>query len=455
MSTTAMDKQSDALSVSELNQRVKDLLESSQGIIRVQGEISNLSRPRSGHIYFTLKDSYAEISCAMFKRYAIAQQDSALLQEGTACCVEGLITLYQQRGQYQILAYRILPQGEGLLKRQYQILRSQLAAKGLFAPEGKSKLASFPRSIGILSSPVAAGLEDLTSTLKSRFPITNITVYPAQVQGGLAASSLIKALKTADNNNHDALVFCRGGGSIEDLWCFNDEQLAYAIHAAITPIVSAVGHETDWTICDEVCDVRAATPTQAALLLVPDAKQLAQMYQTYHHQLNQAMLRTREKKYWQWQALQDQLRHPRETLHEKQLVLGSLLQRIPDQMWRFLCDRQQQLDYYTYRLSKQLILAHLNKPLQKHLFLTSKLTQQANHVLLEKRYKIQNLLQQLQHTNPHKLLQKGYGAVLSSGKRIVGASELSVGQRLTIQMHDGHFEATVTADPVKIRQDTT
>ena len=245
-----------AVTVSELNRRVKRLLE--QGIARlwVQGEISNIARPASGHVYFTLKDSSAQIRAAYFRQRQLAY---------------GRVSLYEPRGDYQLIVEAVEPAGEGALKRQFEVLKKKLAAEGLFDEDRKQALPDLPARIGVVTSPSGAAIRDIVSVLGRRFPSIPVVIYPAAVQGEAAPAELIAALQAAIRRAEcDVLIIGRGGGSLEDLWAFNDEQLARAIADCPIPVVSAVGHEIDFTIVDFVADVRAPTPSGAAEIIVPD-----------------------------------------------------------------------------------------------------------------------------------------------------------------------------------------
>jgi exodeoxyribonuclease VII large subunit len=258
-----------AISVSQLNRRVKTLLE--QGIARlwVEGEISNLARPASGHLYFSLKDDSAQIRAAFFRQ---RQRGPTLaFKNGDRVLAYGRVSIYEARGDYQLIVEQIESAGEGALMREYERLRKKLAAEGLFDEDNKQPLPELPQRVGVITSPSGAALRDVLSVMRRRFPRTAVTVYPAAVQGEAAPGELLAALDAAVRRDEvDVLIIGRGGGSLEDLWAFNDETLARAIADCPIPIVSAVGHEVDFTIADFVADVRAATPSGAAELVVPD-----------------------------------------------------------------------------------------------------------------------------------------------------------------------------------------
>jgi exodeoxyribonuclease VII large subunit len=259
----------DVYTVSRLNREVRSVLERGLGVIWVEGELSNFSQPASGHWYFSLKDRGAQLRCAMFR-----MQNSLVgftPREGAHLLLRGRISVYEARGDYQLIVEHLEEAGVGALNREFERLKTRLAAEGLFAPERKRPLPRFPQRIGVITSPSGAALHDILHILARRFPPAAVLIYPAPVQGAAAVPALIAALATAGARAEcDLLILARGGGSLEDLWAFNDERLARAIAASPLPVVAAVGHEIDFTIADFVADVRAPTPSAAAELVVPE-----------------------------------------------------------------------------------------------------------------------------------------------------------------------------------------
>lgn len=256
-----------------LNRQVRDLLEDTFALIWVEGELSNLARPASGHLYFTLKDATAQVRCAMFK------PKSSYLRfrptDGMRVLVRARVSLYEGRGEYQLLIEHLEEAGEGALQRQFEELKARLSTEGLFAVEHKKPLPLLPRRIGVITSPTGAAIRDVLSVIERRFPLATIEILPVPVQGKEAPPAIVAMLRAAvAARRHDVLLLTRGGGSLEDLWAFNDESVARAIYASTIPVVAAIGHEIDFTIADWVADLRAATPSAAAELLVPDASML-------------------------------------------------------------------------------------------------------------------------------------------------------------------------------------
>ncbi|MBS0365328.1 MAG: exodeoxyribonuclease VII large subunit [Proteobacteria bacterium] len=261
----------DVYSVSRLNREVRVLLERGFGVLWVEGELSNFSQPASGHWYFSLKDREAQLRCTMFrmKNRAVGFTPRA----GMRVLVRGRVGIYEARGDYQLNVEHLEEAGVGALQREFERLKALLAAEGLFAPARKRPLPRFPRRIGVLTSPSGAALRDVLQVLRRRFPPAQVIIYPTPVQGAAAVPGLVAALRSASQRaDCDVLILTRGGGSIEDLWAFNDERVARAIHACAVPLVSGVGHEIDFTIADFVADARAPTPSAAAELVTPDAQ---------------------------------------------------------------------------------------------------------------------------------------------------------------------------------------
>jgi len=261
--------------ISELNQMVQDLLEDAFLPIWVEGEISNFASPSSGHWYFSLKDEKAQVRCALFngrQRYKDSQP-----KNGMQILARAKISLYPTRGEFQLIIDQFEPAGEGALRKAFEKLKNQLATEGLFDPQHKKSLPKFPSTIGVISSDTGAALRDICIVLKHRFPAINIIVYPSLVQGRNASTQIVRQIKTANQRKEcDVLILARGGGSLEDLWPFNEENVARAIFKSELPLISAIGHETDFTIADFVADIRAATPTMAAQLASPDGSEYPQ-----------------------------------------------------------------------------------------------------------------------------------------------------------------------------------
>lgn len=269
MDPESQNRDTRAISVSELNRRAKALLEDGIARVWVEGEVSNLSRPASGHVYFSLKDASAQVSCAWFRQRQRGPTNN--LKNGDQVLVFGKVSIYEARGNYQMIIEQLEPAGEGELRRMFEALKKKLASEGLFDEGCKQPIPTLPGRIGVVTSPSGAAIRDIITVLKRRFPATPVIIYPAAVQGVAAKAQIVDAIGHAVRRREcDVLIVGRGGGSLEDLWPFNEEEVAHAIFECPIPVVSAIGHEIDFTIADFVADVRAPTPSGAAELVVPD-----------------------------------------------------------------------------------------------------------------------------------------------------------------------------------------
>jgi exodeoxyribonuclease VII large subunit len=316
-------------SVSGLNQEVRTLLESGIGHIWVQGELSNLSRPSSGHWYFSLKDSHAQLRCAMFRTRNILARLTP--REGQEVIARGRVSLYEARGEYQLLVDHLEDAGVGALQRSFDELKARLTAEGLFAAERKRALPAAPCVVGVITSPTGAAIRDILHILERRFPGAAVLLHPVPVQGAAAAPAIVQALETAAARAEcDVLILARGGGSLEDLWAFNDERVARAIARSPIPIVTGIGHEIDFTIADFVADVRAPTPSGAAELVVPDRHSWLQRLAQFDRRFGSAMRRTLTAEQGRLRALEHRLQqaHPGARLRQHSQRLDELDSRL-------------------------------------------------------------------------------------------------------------------------------
>ncbi|WP_288434320.1 exodeoxyribonuclease VII large subunit [uncultured Pseudomonas sp.] len=333
----------EVLSVSQLNSRARVLLEDVFAQVWVEGEISNLAKPASGHLYFTLKDGQAQVRCALFRQHASRVRQA--LRDGLAVKVRGKVSLFEGRGDYQLILDSVEPAGDGALRLAFEALKERLAAEGLFAAERKRPLPAHPQRIGIVSSPTGAVIRDIVSVFKRRAPQVELTLIPTAVQGREATAQIVRALQLADRQGFDALILARGGGSLEDLWCFNEEPVARALAACQTPVVSAVGHETDVSIADFVADVRAPTPSAAAELLAPHSADLRQRLDDLDLRLRRAYVIAQNRRRDRLAHLDTRLagQHPGRQLALLRQRLEQLAERLPRVMQRQLKERQQRL----------------------------------------------------------------------------------------------------------------
>ena len=390
-----------AITVSQLNRQAKTLLEQGLARLWVEGEISNIARPASGHVYFTLKDKSAQIRAAFFRQRQRGPTIS--FKDGDQVLVYGRVSLYEARGDYQLIVEQIEPAGEGALKRQFEVLKKKLAAEGLFDEDRKQELPELPTRIGVITSPTGAAIRDIVSILGRRFPSIPIVIYPSAVQGDAAPQELITALATAIRRDEcDVLILARGGGSLEDLWAFNDEQLARAIAESPIPIVSAVGHEVDFTIADFVADLRAPTPSGSAELVVPDRE--------------------------------DWLR-----------VVKSLAMRISRLGRRTVEDLAQALDWLSRRLVQTSPTAMLERSRTRLAGLNQRLITAVRGAVAGVSHRLELAMRGLHSVSPLATLERGYAIVeeATSGKVLLSPSDVSPGDDIRARLAHGELIATV------------
>ncbi|BAU72770.1 exodeoxyribonuclease VII large subunit [Metapseudomonas furukawaii] len=432
----------EVLTVSQLNQRARHLLEDVFPQVWVEGEISNLARPASGHLYFTLKDSQAQVRCALFRQNALKVRQA--LRDGLAVRVRGKVSLFEGRGDYQLIADAVEPAGDGALRLAFEALKEKLAAEGLFAAERKRPLPAHPRHIGIVSSPTGAVIRDIISVFRRRAPQIRLTLIPTAVQGREATAQIVRALATADARGFDALILARGGGSLEDLWCFNEEAVARAVAACRTPIVSAVGHETDVSIADFVADVRAPTPSAAAELLAPDAGDLQRRLDSLQRRLVLRMREQLSRERLRLDGMARRLRHPGERLRQQAQRLDDLDMRLRRAFERQRQIRQERLARLDTRLAAQhpgRTLALLRQKLDS---LADRLPRATREVLKDHRQRLETLAQTLNVVSPLATLGRGYSILLDErGNAIRSAEQTRTGQRLTARLAEGELEVRV------------
>ena len=429
------------LSVAELNRQVRDCLERRFPLLQVRGEISNLTYAASGHVYFSLKDEAAQVRCVMWR--SRAQTLGRRLSNGQQVDIRALVSFYEPRGEFQLNVESLRQAGQGDLYEQFLRLKARLEAEGLFEASRKRPLPGFPRRLAIVTSPQAAALRDVLTTLARRSPHVAVRLYPAPVQGEGASMQLAAALAKADGEGHDVILLCRGGGSIEDLWAFNEEPLARQIAACRTPVVSGVGHETDFTMADFVADVRAATPTAAAELACPDRAMLLRRVEEWQGRLAR---RTRQHLFQlaqNFDQLSLQLRHPAQHLAARRDEVKRLETRLD-----LGCQRQQQERQYRLSLLEQ------------------RLRQQRPEAVVRQnrvdqlRYRLKNLLERellavkgqlnaleagLVQLNPHAVLTRGYAYALDdSGRAVRDARDLQQGQGLRLHFARGEARVEVS-----------
>lgn len=433
---------SNAISVSELNAIAKNLLEQHFYGVWVSGEISNLTRASSGHYYFSLKDQGAQVRCALFK-FAAARLNMPL-KEGDHIEVYGKISIYEARGEFQITVNDIRQVGLGQLFERYEKRKQQLQNEGLFAPERKKTLPENPRKIGIITSLAAAALRDVCTTLRRRAPHIPIIVYPTSVQGSGSEQLIAQAIEIANQRQEvDTLILCRGGGSIEDLWAFNEEISVRAVAASQLPIISGVGHETDFTLCDFAADMRAATPTAAAELASPDFAQIIAKVHAFQAALNHSLQQKYQNASQKIDFFSQRLTHPKQKLTQQK---QQLLQQAKQCQYSFLQQyhqHQQQLKQYTQTLQHTRPNIQLSQ--QKLHTIQAALVRHSQHLLAFKKQQLAGEIHLLNAIAPHNILQRGYAMVQDNkGKIISHAQQVKTGQKLHLTLAQGKLDVQVS-----------
>lgn len=432
----------EVLTVSQLNGRARMLLEDVFLQVWVEGEISNLARPASGHVYFTLKDGNAQVRCALFRQNALRVRQ--LLRDGLAVRVRGKVSLFEGRGDYQLILDNVEAAGDGALRLAFEALKQKLSDEGLFAVERKRPLPTHPHRVGIVSSPTGAVIRDIISVFRRRAPQVALTLIPTPVQGREATAQIVRALRLADAQGYDALILARGGGSLEDLWCFNEEVVARAVAACTTPVVSAVGHETDVSIADFVADVRAPTPSAAAELLAPHAGDLEQRLEGLRRRLLHCARERLRREALRLDGLTRRLRHPGERLQQQAQRVDDLEQRLIRAIDHRLCAGHERLARLDTRLSAQhpgRALATLRQRLDA---LSTRLPRAMQGTLRHERQHLQGLVQTLQIVSPLATLGRGYSILLDErGQAVRAADQAEPGQRLRARLAQGELTVRV------------
>ncbi|WP_372166113.1 exodeoxyribonuclease VII large subunit [Xanthomonas axonopodis] len=438
------DRNDQILTPSQLNSLARDLLEGSFPLVWVEAELSSVTRPASGHLYFTLKDARAQIRCAMFKPKSSWLKFQP--REGLRVLARGRVTLYEARGDYQLVLDHMEEAGEGALRRAFDELRARLAAEGLFDAERKQALPANVQRLAVITSPSGAAVRDVLSVLARRFPLLEVDLLPSLVQGDSAAAQITSLLQRADaSGRYDVILITRGGGSLEDLWAFNDERLARAIAAAQTPVVSAVGHETDFSLSDFVADVRAPTPSVAAELLVPDQRELvarvrraqARMTQLQQHALGNAMQRA-DRLALRLRAQSPQARL--QLLHRRQQDAGRQLRARMMQVLERLQARVQHGQAQLQAHNPQRQLAGLQQRLRA-LHPQAAMQRRLQHDQLQ----LRSIARSLEAVSPLATVARGYAIVTRPADSSVvrSAAEVVTGERLRAQLADGSIQVRV------------
>lgn len=449
--TTAGDNT--PISVAQLNRQAKFILEQHFPALLVQGEISNLARPRSGHIYFTLKDADAQVRCAFFRGQAARQRHP--IQEGDAVLVRGRLSLYEGRGDYQMIVSGVMPAGAGALQVEFEALKRRLEAEGLFDPARKQPLPTAVSRLGVITSATGAALQDVLQVLQRRDPRMEVRVYSCLLQGREAAADIRRALRYAITDNAvDALLLTRGGGSAEDLWCFNDEALARDLAACPLPIVSAVGHETDFTIADFVADVRAPTPSAGAELLSQDQQVWRQQFRRLDQQLRLVFNRYLAGQRQRIDHLYQRLRHPSERIREQQQRLDERSTRLERAMLVRLQHQRQQQNALQRRLQAASPATRLHYQHTALNRLRERLPGVMQRWLQGYRGRLEQQAHALHLASPLATLQRGYSITLDEQQRVIRSiTQVAPGQTLEIRVADGRISGRVDSTEKAARGD--
>lgn len=443
-----MNTPSDAevLSVSQLNREARLLLETGLATVWVTGEMSNVARPASGHIYFSLKDERAQVRCAMFRSSNRRLHFKA--DEGIQILARAKVSLYEPRGDYQLIVEHMEEAGEGLLRRRFDELKARLADEGLFDETHKLDLPAVPRRIGIITSPSGAAVRDVLHVLGRRFPMAAVVVYPTRVQGRGAKEEIAAALMTAGRRAEcDVLILARGGGSLEDLWAFNEELVARSIHACHIPIVSGIGHEIDFTIADLVADLRAPTPSGAAELVAPDRDEWLRVLQAQQQRAVAALRRVMRTTRQELRQLEARLTrcHPGASLRQLHQQLDDLTRKLVSELRNQISETGWQIDSYRARLRSVSPAAALKQRSERLAGIRFRLLNAIRIRMNTIANRLAISAASLQAVSPLATLERGYSIVQDerSDRVIRDADEVQAGDRIRARLARGHLLAIV------------
>ena len=436
------------LTVSQLNENIKYVLEETFGFVWVEGEVSNLRRPQSGHVYFTLKDDKSQIRAVYFRKYGSSKNQAAdfELEEGSSVLCRARLSAYPPRGEYQLIIESVEPRGVGALQKAFEQLKAKLASEGLFDDQYKKELPFIPKRIGVITSPTGSVIRDILNITRRRFPAADILIAPVKVQGNDAAAEIIQALSNLHTNGSvDVIIIARGGGSLEDLAPFNDEGLARKIFSSAIPIVSAIGHETDFTICDFVADLRASTPSAAAELVVPQRLELLTKIINLKKRAIAGYGRYMTDRRKGLAGLQERFKDPRRLLIDLQIHLDDVQQRMQR-------DMRHQRQYLGNKLQKlELSLKHQNpaKQVQEIRMLLNNLQKDTltnwRSYWAVRQERLRKNAAVLSSLSPLAVLQRGYSITrkLPSGEIVRQAGALLTNEEVNIQLARGNFDARI------------
>ena len=435
---------SDIYTVSRLNREVRVLLEDAFPAVWVRGELSNLVRPASGHLYFTLKDSAAQARCAMFKNRQSGLRFTP--ENGMQLLARANIGLYESRGDYQLIIESLQPAGSGALQLAFEALKQKLAGEGLFAETHKKAIPPFPRAIGVITSATGAALRDILSVLARRFPLAQVIIYPAPVQGQGAARKIAAMIARADGRREcDVLILARGGGSLEDLWAFNEEGVARAMFDCQTPLVSGIGHEIDFSIADFVADRRAPTPSAAAELASPDAAELSAGLRGYAERLSQTQSNRLQQQKQRLDHLSRRLVDPGQGLRQYAQRIDEYALRLGHRIEKRLAQDRLRLSGINARINDQNPAGGLARQGQCLTHLEQRFKRAIGSIISAAGQRLDALDQILQTVGPLATLERGYAIVTEhrSGRIVREAKDLQAGDALRIRIARAEIDSTV------------
>ena len=448
MTSNILDHNDEIISVGELNRSAKYLLEKNFNNVSVIGEISNLSRPSSGHIYFTLKDEDGAIRCAMFKNRNINLNFRP--QDGDQCLLKGQVSIYAARGDYQLIVSNIQPAGSGNLMQKFEDLKKKLEAEGLFDPKNKLQVPASPKHICVVTSSSTAAFQDIISTIKRRAPSSQLSISETSVQGDNAHISIINALNRImkfnerNENKIDVVVLTRGGGSIEDLWCFNNEELAREIHTFPIPTISGVGHEIDFTICDFVSDLRVPTPTASAEVVTEFNFNLIDRLNDLRIDIHKAVLNFTENLNQKIQLLKSKLKSPKASLREKTQKLDNIEILFQKYQQMILSNKKSIINDLNSELNLKNPITKLNNIASKVDALSEKLNFMLSQKLDNRKNNLDKLHKSINILSPLSILDRGYSIILNKkGSAIKSSSDVNKGDTLKARLSKGTIDLEV------------
>ena len=448
MTSNILDHNDEIISVGELNRSAKYLLEKNFNNVSVIGEISNLSRPSSGHIYFTLKDEDGAIRCAMFKNRNINLNFRP--QDGDQCLLKGQVSIYAARGDYQLIVSNIQPAGSGNLMQKFEDLKHKLEAEGLFDPKNKLQVPASPKHICVVTSPSTAAFQDIISTIKRRAPSSQLSISETSVQGDNAHISIINALNRImkfnerNKNKIDVVVLTRGGGSIEDLWCFNNEELAREIHTFPIPTISGVGHEIDFTICDFVSDLRVPTPTASAEVVTEFNFNLIDRLNDLKIDIHKAVLNFMENLNQKIQLLKSKLNSPKASLREKTQKLDNIEILFQKYQQMILSNKKSVINDLNSELNLKNPITKLNNITSKVDALSDKLNFMLSQKLDNQKNNLDRLHKSINILSPLSILDRGYSIILNEkGSAIKSSNDVNKGDTLKARLSKGTIDLKV------------